>query len=62
MIEVSVTEVVLFCWAVLATAYALKYKQQEQGAKMFIHAIMEDDKLRDTFVADYKQNHMEERT
>jgi len=59
MIEVSVTEIVLFCWAVLATAYALKYKQQEMGAKLFIRAIMEDDKMRDALVKDFKE-HMEE--
>jgi len=61
MIEVSITEVVLFCWAVIATAYALKYRQQEQGAKMFIRAIIEDKQLRDTLVADFKE-HMEEQT
>lgn len=61
MIEVSVTEIVLFCWAILATAYALKYRQQEQGAKMFIRALMEDKNLRDTLVADFKE-HMEEQT
>ena len=61
MIEVSVTEMVLFCWAILATAYALKYRQQEQGAKMFIRALMEDKNLRDTVVADFKE-HMEEQT
>ena len=61
MIEVSVTEIALFCWAVLATAYALKYRQQEQGAKMFIRALMEDDKMRNALVADFK-NHMEEQT
>lgn len=61
MIEVSITEIVLFAWAVLATAYALKYKQQEMGAKMFIRAIMEDDKMRDALVKDFK-SHMEEQT
>ena len=61
MIEVSITEIVLFCWAVLATASALKYKQQEMGAKMFIRAIMEDDKMRDALVKDFKE-HMEEQT
>jgi hypothetical protein len=60
MIEVSVTEIALFCWAVMATAYALKYRQQEQGAKMFIRAILEDDKLRDTFVADFKEHREEQ--
>ena len=61
MIEVSITEIVLFCWAVMATAYALKYKQQEHGAKMFIRAIMEDDKMRNALVADFKE-HMEEQS
>jgi hypothetical protein len=61
MIEVSVTEIALFCWAVIATAYALKYRQQEQGAKMFIRALMEDEKLRENLVADFKE-HMEEQT
>jgi hypothetical protein len=61
MIEVSITEIVLFAWAVLATAYALKYKQQEMGAKMFIRALMEDDKMRDALVKDFKE-HMEEQT
>ena len=51
----------MFCWAVLATAYALKYKQQEMGAKMFIRALMEDDKMRDALVKDFKE-HMEEQT
>lgn len=62
MIEVSITEIALFCWAVLATAYALKCKQQEQGAKMFIRALMEDDKMRDAIIADFKENHMEEQS
>ena len=61
MIEVSLIEIALFCWAVIATAYALKYRQQEQGAKMFIRALMEDDKMRDTLVKDFKE-HMEEQT
>jgi hypothetical protein len=61
MIEVSITEIVLFCWAVLATAYALKYKQQEMSAKIFIRALMEDEKLRNNLVADFKE-HMEEQS
>ena len=61
MIEVSITEIVLFCWAVLATAYALKYKQQAMSAKIFIRALMEDEKLRNNLVADFKE-HMEEQT
>jgi len=59
MIEVSVTEIVLFCWAAIATGYALNYRQQERGAKRFIQAMMEDDQMRDALVADFKA-HMKE--
>ena len=61
MIEVSVTEIALFCWAVLATAYALKCKQQETGARMFIRALLQDDDMRNAIVADFKE-HREEQT
>jgi beta-lactamase regulating signal transducer with metallopeptidase domain len=59
MIEVSITEIVLFCWAVLATAYALKYKQQERMSKLFVRALIEDEELRDKIVSEVKQ-HMKE--
>ena len=61
MIEVSIAEIALFAWAITATSYALKYKQHEQGAKRFIRALMEDDKMRDALVKDFKE-HMEVRT
>ena len=59
MIEVSITEIVLFAWAALATAYALRYKHQDHMAKHFIKAILEDKKLRDEIVADYEKHHKE---
>jgi hypothetical protein len=61
MIEVSIAEIVLFAWAIIATGYALKYKQQEQAAKRFIRDLMEDDKMRDAFVKEFKE-HMEGQT
>lgn len=59
MIEISITEVFLFCWAVLATAFALKYKQQERMSKLFVRALIEDEELRDKIVSEVKQ-HMRE--
>lgn len=59
MIEVSITEIVLFCWAGLATAFALKYKQQERMSKLFVRALIEDEELRDKIVSEVKQ-HMKE--
>ena len=59
MIEISITEVFLFCWAALATAFALKYKQQERMSKLFVRALIEDEELRDKIVSEVKQ-HMRE--
>lgn len=61
MIEVSITEIALFCWAILATAYAMKCRQQERGVKMFVRALLKDEKMRNAVVADFKE-HMKETT
>jgi hypothetical protein len=55
MIEVTFIEVGLFCWAVLATGYACKYKQTLDGANNFIRVILSDKKTRDEVVADFEE-------
>mgnify|MGYP006885902656 CR=1 FL=1 len=55
MIEVSITEIVLFAWAIIATGYALKYKQVKHQSDVFIHTLLENKELRDELVADYEQ-------
>jgi hypothetical protein len=55
MIEFTVTEFVLLCWAVLATAYAFKYKHEKRGADYFIRAILDDVELRNHLVDDYNK-------
>lgn len=55
MIEVSVTEIVLFAWAIIATGYAFKFKQDSQNGKRFVQALLEDDDLREKVIAGYKE-------
>lgn len=55
MIEFSLTEIALFCWAVLATGYALKYKSHADGADLFIRILLERKEVRDKLVAEYEE-------
>jgi hypothetical protein len=55
MIEFSITEIVLFCWAILATGYALRYRQEQRAANMFLRAILSNKDLREHMVADFEE-------
>ena len=55
MIEVSITEIVLFAWAGIATVYAIKNDHDKRASIHFIHALMSDEKLRNKLVVEYKE-------
>ena len=55
MIEFSITEIALFCWAILATGYAFKCRSQAEGAQFLVRAILERKEVRDRLVADYAE-------
>ena len=55
MIEVSITEIALFAWAIIATGYAFKFKQDSQMGRRFIEALLGDEELRDRLIAEYKE-------
>lgn len=55
MIEVTITEVALFAWAIIATGAWLRTKEKNKAAEFFIRALLEDEELRDTILADYKK-------
>ena len=55
MIEFSLTEIALFCWAVLATGYALRYRQEAKGANFFARVLIERKDVRDQVVAEYDE-------
>jgi len=55
MIEFSIIEIVLFCWAVLATAYVFKYKEETQRLAFVLKVLLVDDEKRDQVVQDFKR-------
>jgi len=55
MIEFSLIEIALFCWAVLATGYAFKYKARAEGSDFLVRVILERKEVRDKLVADYEK-------
>ena len=54
MIEFSFAELFLLAWALLATVVAISAIQQVRAAKGFIHALMDDENLRNEIVSSYK--------
>jgi hypothetical protein len=59
MIEVSFTEVALFCWAVLATGCALKWHQSAQHAIKLVMLMVERPEVRDQ-IAEAKERFIKE--
>ena len=55
MIEVSIAEIVLFAWAVLATAIAFKYHHKSWQVTCMIQEILSDEKLRDRAVNSWRE-------
>ena len=55
MIEFSIGEIALFCWAALATGYALKWKTEAEGAHFFARMLIERKEVRDKIVAEYEE-------
>jgi protease II len=54
MIEVSITEMVLFAWAIIATGLYFRTKQEEHMVrKVFMHLI-ENKEARDEMVKQYE--------
>ena len=55
MVEFSLIEIALFCWAVLATGYALRYRQEAKGAHFFARMLIERKEVRDQVVQAYEE-------
>ena len=54
MIEVSITEIVLFAWASLATALYLKTKHEENMVRTLFMHLIENDEAREEMVKQFK--------
>ena len=55
MIEISLTEMFLFSWAIIATGYALKYKSDKDGTMQILRRVIEDKEARDDIVGEYEK-------
>jgi hypothetical protein len=61
MIEITLTEMVLFAWSILATAAALKYKDEARAIKRMLVVFVENKEAREQLLKAHKE-FMEERT
>ena len=52
--EFTITEIVLFTWAALATGFAFKYRDDEEKARFFLKVLIEDEKAREKMVSAYE--------
>jgi hypothetical protein len=50
MIEFTLTEIVLFCWAILATGYAVRFASEVMNLKLMLKTLAYDSDMRDRFV------------
>ena len=53
--EITLTEIVLFTWAAIATGFAIQYREQHRGMSFLLNKFLEDEALRDDMVGKYKQ-------
>jgi hypothetical protein len=61
MIEITLTEMALFAWAVLATAAMFKYKDEARSLKRMMVMFIESKEAREQLVAAHAK-FMEERS
>ena len=55
MIEISISEIVLFAWASLATGLYLKTKHEETMVRKLFMLMIENDEARDEMVRQFKK-------
>ena len=55
MIEISVSEIVLFAWASLATALYLKTKHEENMARKRFMLMLENDEAREEMIKQFRK-------
>ena len=55
MIEFTLTEIWLFCWATLATAFAFRYREKSQMLHQVLRLLIENEDARNKMVAEFKQ-------
>ena len=54
MIEITFTEIALFCWAGVATAYAFKQYERAEMLNHVLRLVIENEDARNKIVAEFK--------
>jgi hypothetical protein len=52
--EITITEIMLFTWAIIATGFAFKFHEDESRARFFLKLLIEDEKARTQMVSAYE--------
>lgn len=55
MIEFTFTELALFMWGMVATAYAFKFHHDMSMAKFFLRKVITEETVRNELVESYKK-------
>ena len=55
MIEVSITEIALFGWAMCSTLYAFRFKGERDVHRMMMQKFIEDESIRDDVLKKYEE-------
>lgn len=59
MIEVQLSEIFLWAWCIVATGFAIYYKNRDRMKTMVIMGLLHNDEARERIVKNFKQ-HMEQ--
>lgn len=54
MIEVSITEIALFGWAMVATLYAFRFRGEREIQRMMMRKFVEDEGVRNEVLKQYE--------
>lgn len=55
MMDITLADMFLLGWSVVATVYAFRYKEEKDKGEFAMQRILDDDELRENVVADYKR-------
>lgn len=53
--EITITELVLFTWAIIATGFAFKYREEKGTINLLFNEILSNPDARDRMVTSYNK-------
>lgn len=54
ILELTLIDLLLFCWGIVATGYALKYREESLSTRMFARMLIENKEVRDDVVSKFE--------